>query len=330
MGTAQSPRPSQGMGKSPGRAGAPRGPGLPWERFPGRHCYFGRVKQEGEGCRGKFNAPPAGPAPTQAGMKTIRQSFQRDERLPAEPAAPAAPGPAPGGARGDRTACPGTELRHRHPPALFPRILWLRDGVWGWIIPALAAAPVPQFPPGFGAQAPGLGSPGSPGKAQPSGEAVPGAEAACPGAPTVQPGLSTGRFLPPELSRLLTQHGTPVTPRGAGERSPSRRGCPGAAQRSPLCPPPGRVISSSPPREPPHPPRPWGISAPSHGDPRVPPFMGVFRSPFPQRPCPGFQLPSLPPGVFMVPTDRPQQAVGSLGVMPTMCCPRFPLGAGDP
>lgn len=47
--------------ESPGRLGAPLG------RFPGgRRCYLGRVKQEGEGCRGKFKEPPAGPPPARA------------------------------------------------------------------------------------------------------------------------------------------------------------------------------------------------------------------------------------------------------------------------
>lgn len=93
----QSAHSSLGMGKSPGRFGAPRGPCQPWERFPGSRCYFRRVKQEGEGCRGKFNVPPAGPAPIQAGMKTIR-----GERA----AEPPAVGPDPtgtGGTRGTRT-----------------------------------------------------------------------------------------------------------------------------------------------------------------------------------------------------------------------------------
>lgn len=97
MGTSQSPHSSPRMGKSPGRFGAPRGPRQPLERFPGRRCYFGRVKQEGEGCRGKFNVPPAGPAPIQAGMKTIR-----GERAAEPPAA----GPDPtgtGGTRGTRS-----------------------------------------------------------------------------------------------------------------------------------------------------------------------------------------------------------------------------------
>lgn len=182
MGTPQSPHSSLGRGKSPGRVGAPRGPRQPWERFPGRRCYFGRVKQEGEGCRGKFNVPPAGPAPIQAGMKTTWG--KRAAEAPVE-------GPAPtgtGGTRGTRTGTrrsprgqdgvSSSELRRCHPPALFLRIIWLRDGVWDWIIPALArgragqargsaAALVPQFPQGFGAQAPGLDSPRSPGKAQP-------------------------------------------------------------------------------------------------------------------------------------------------------------------
>lgn len=54
------------------------------------------------------------------------------------------------------------------------------------------------------------------------------------------------------VSRLLTQPETPVTPRGATGRRPSRRGCPVAAQRLPLHPPPWRVISSSPSRGSPH------------------------------------------------------------------------------
>lgn len=192
-----------------------------------------------------------------------------------------------------------------------------------WIISSgegLSAPPVPQFPQGFGAPAPGLGSPRCPGKAEPR---VPLLLPPPQRGPASPPALSFRR----RLSRLLTQRGTPVTPGGATGRSPSRRGCPGAAQLCFPCPSPRRVISSSP----------------SHGSPPIPPRRvfptetlilhpcGGFPLPFPWGiPCPPFQPPLFAPGVFIAPTERPRRAVGSLGVMPTTFCPRFPLGPADP
>lgn len=133
------------------------------------------------------------------------------------------------------------------------------------------------------------------------------------------------------LSRLLSQHETPVTPGGASGRRPSRRGCPAAAQRLPLCPRPWRLISSSP----------------SHRNPPIPPRR-VIPAPFPRRPscstpCARFLLPlpvaTLPtfpapncsvPAFLEVPQQDPNTLRGHWGVMPTMCCPRFPLGVVDP
>lgn len=207
------PHPSLGMGKSPGRFGAPRGPRQPWERFPGRRCYFGRVKQEGEGCRGKFNAPPAGPAPLQAGMKTIRgerKSFPWQDRLP----------PAPLAQGQDRTVCPGSELRHLHPPAPFLRIIRLRDGVWGWIIPldhqlrrGALSAPRASVSPGVWSSGSGLGQPPLSGKGSASG-------AAPPAAPTARPGLSTGSFLPPEAFPAADSARDPRDPRWGHREEP--------------------------------------------------------------------------------------------------------------
>lgn len=106
-----------GDGKKPqetqGTLGDP-GPCQPRGRFPGRRCYFGRVKQEGEGCRRKFNAPPAGPPPARAGMKTI----QGEREAEPEPATPVARGLAPAGACGQQTACLGWVL-HPLPPSLW-------------------------------------------------------------------------------------------------------------------------------------------------------------------------------------------------------------------
>lgn len=140
-----------------------------------------------------------------------------------------------------------------------------------WIISSgegLSAPPVPQFPQGFGAPAPGLGSPRCPGKAEPR---VPLLLPPPQRGPASPPALSFRR----RLSRLLTQRGTPVTPGGATGRSPSRRGCPGAAQLCFPCPSPRRVISSSP----------------SHGSPPIPPRRVFPTETLILHPCGGFPLP---------------------------------------
>lgn len=249
MGT---PHPSLGMGKSPGRFGAPRGPRQLWERFPGRRCYFGRVKQEGEGCRGKFNVPPAGPAPVQAGMKTIRG--ERAAELSVR-------GPAPtgtGGTRGTRTGARRSprgqdgvsRLKAAPPPPSRP--LPKDHLASGWCLgldhpcprtgqgsagEGLCGGPRASVSPGIWSAGSGVGQPPLSGK----GSAL---DKRCrERRPLVLPPPHRSQASPPaasfrrRLSRLLSQHETPLTPGGATGRLPSRRGCPAAAQRLPFLSP---------------------------------------------------------------------------------------------